>query len=78
MSTATGTLRKHLSTCHYDMWISECKRHKIPIKLPAGLENAGGEDSEAQAPSHPSYSPELFMNALVNFIVTTDQVFFSL
>jgi hypothetical protein len=76
MSTSTGILHKHLVSCHYDNWVSECKRRNISIKSAAGLKTAGDEDFKAQTPPHPSYSPELFMNALVNFIAATDQVFF--
>jgi len=76
MSTATGTLRKHLINCHHDEWVSECKRRNITIKSAAGLGIAGDKNSKAQTPSRPSYSPELFMDALVNFMAATDQVLF--
>jgi len=78
MSTATGSLRNHLINCHYDEWISECKRCNIPINSTAGVKaGAGDKDSKAQTSSCPSYSPELFISALVDFIAATDQVFFS-
>jgi hypothetical protein len=38
---------------------------------------AGDKDSKAQTSSYPSYSPELFISALVDFTAATDQVFFS-
>ena len=55
------------------------KRLNITITAEAGVEAVAfhqGETSSSQAPPHPLYSPELFMNALVDFIVTTDQVLF--
>jgi hypothetical protein len=76
MSIATGTLHKHLLSYHSDEWVSECKRLNISIKPVAGFKMAGDKSSKAQTPSCPSYSPELFMDALVNFIAATDQVLF--
>ena len=78
LTTATETLRKHLIKCHMTEWVSECKRLNITIKADAGLEAIAlhkGENPRTQA-SHPSYSPELFLNALIGFIVATDQVLF--
>ena len=77
LTTGTGTLRKHLIKCHRDKWVSECKRLNIIIKAEAGLEALAlheGENPKTEA-SCPSYSPESFMNALIDFIVATDQVF---
>jgi hypothetical protein len=78
LSTGTGTLRNHLIKCHRDKWVSECKRLNITIKAEAGLEALAlheGENPKTEA-SRPSYSSELFINALTDFIVATDQVFF--
>jgi len=78
LTTATGTLCKHLIKCHMTEWVSECKRLNITIKADAGLEAIAlheGENPRTQA-SRPSYSPELFLNALIGFIVATDQVLF--
>jgi hypothetical protein len=74
LTIATGTLCKHLIKCHMIEWVSECKRLNITIKADASLEAIAlhkGENPRTQALC-PSYLPELFLNALIGFIVATD------
>jgi hypothetical protein len=74
LTTTSGTLRRHLYSFHEKEWVAECKQHNITIKLPRGLSLT--EETSQEHPSRPLYSKERFMDALVNFIVVTDQVFY--
>ena len=77
-NTATGTLRHHLFENHVESWVSACE--KLDIEITA---------QEAQSAIHayhnlpkktsledsrPEFSPETFIDALVEFIVADDQV----
>ena len=56
---------------------SECKRLSITIKAEAGLGALAlhkNENPKTEA-LRPPFSSESFMNALIDFIVATDQVF---
>jgi hypothetical protein len=72
-------LRSHLaSTIHIKEWISELTKRNITVKAKAGLKAIAdyqGKPLDIQAPPRPSYSSELFVDTLVDFIVATDQVF---
>jgi hypothetical protein len=69
-------LRLHLANIHKDEWISELKKRNITVTAKAGLKAlAHHEGKTLETPSRPSYSPELFVDTLVDFIVATDQVF---
>jgi hypothetical protein len=60
-------------------WISECQKCNITVKAEAGLEAIAlfqGEDPKPQGPPLAQYSPEHFINALTDFIIATDQVFY--
>jgi hypothetical protein len=81
-STSTTGLRKHLLTKdHIDMWIAECKKLGIRITAKEAVEvitaHQGGT-SDHQAPPRPQFTPERFIDALAEFIVATDQVFYIL
>jgi len=59
-------------------WTNELTKRNITVKAKAGLKalaNYQGKPLDSQAPSRPSYSPELFVDTMVDFIVATDQVF---
>jgi hypothetical protein len=78
-NTATGPLQRHLIKCHYDQWTSGCKERNLSIRSVAGQEAIAlheGETSKPQTSSRPLYSPELFLDALVDFIVANDLVLF--
>jgi hypothetical protein len=77
MTTSTGTLWNHLINHHTQEWASECKRKNLTVKSEAGLEalaNYEGKNPQSKA-VYPEYTPELFIDALTDFIVATDQVF---
>jgi len=82
-STATGTLRQHLYKFHLDKWVAECD--KLNIKITAkdaqsvvdSYRQRKGQVSKqenADLGPHKKYSPEAFVDALVEFIVVDDQV----
>jgi len=78
ITTATGTLRTHLINFHLDEWVSECKKENITIKAEAALEAIAAQQGitlNSNNPPRPQFSSEAFTNALVDFIVATDQVF---
>ena len=80
-TTASGTLQRHLFTSHTKEWIEECERQDLTIKSEAGLKAVAayhGVKSKPQTLSRPQFTPECFVDAIADFIVTTDQVFFSL
>jgi hypothetical protein len=61
-----------------DEWISELTKRKLTVKAKAGLKAIAihqGKTFDSQAPPRPTYSPELFVDTLVDFVVATDQVF---
>ena len=60
-------------------WMNELTKRNIPVKAKAGLKALAGHQGKTfdpQAPPRPSYSPELFVDTIVDFIVVNDQVFF--
>jgi hypothetical protein len=76
-TTGTGTLRSHLINFHLDEWVSECKKENITIKAEAALEAIAAQQGITRNSNNspcPQFSPEAFTNALVDFIVATDQV----
>ena len=71
-------MRLHLANNHIDEWISELKKKNLTVTAKAGLKALAshqGETLDPQIPPRPSYSSELFVDTLVDFIVATDQVF---
>lgn len=76
-TTSVGTLRKHLFTEHPKEWSTECKAHGIPITAKSALAAIAafyGVVPESQDQPRPQFSPERFVDALVEFIVANDLV----
>jgi len=80
--TGTGTLRKHLYTCHLELWLAACELKKIPITSKEALAFMGDQNSstrsqtnsEAEPVPRVDFSQKAFVDALVDFIVADDQV----
>lgn len=81
--TSTGVLRKHLYERHADAWIAGCKRLNIPITAkeaqPAIEEYQRRQGQQPQSDANSTnnrraFSHEAFVDALVEFIVSDDQV----
>ena len=75
LKALTVTLRRHLFNFHDKEWGSECTQLGIQRKPLGGLALTE-ENSQAQTSSCLVYSQERFIDALVNFIAVTDQVYF--
>ena len=76
-STATGTLRAHLYKTHLKDWVDECKEQGISIKAKDALEAIAasqGVRPNSEAPPRPKFTQSKFLDALAEFIVSTDQV----
>ena len=60
-------------------WVAECKKLNLTIKAKDALEAIAafqGTQAEPQDPQRQQFTPEHFVNALAEFIVATDQVYF--
>ena len=78
-TTATGPLRSHLLKHHAEEWVKECQRLKIVLRGKEGeeaLARVTGHPVEHQAVARTPFTQDNFLDALVQFIVATDQVFF--
>jgi hypothetical protein len=78
-TTASGTLRTHLFKSHQDEWVSECQRLNIEPRGKEGeeaLANFMGLPVQRQAEARTPFSQVAFLDALVQLIVGTNQVFF--
>jgi hypothetical protein len=78
-STSISILRKHLYIHHLMEWVAECKKLNLTIKAKDALEAIAafqGTQAEPQDPQRQQFTPEHFVNALAEFIVATDQVYF--
>jgi hypothetical protein len=84
-STSTTVLRKHLCDCHADTWISSCTELNINITAKAAQSTVNAYRRKHEGFSQPTeengaehirqtYSKEAFLDALVDFIVSDDQV----
>lgn len=73
--TSTGPIRSHLNLHHHDSWVKTCHELGIKIKLPGiqGTINEDGIIDDGGCPRRP-FSPENFVDALVEFIVGDDMV----
>jgi len=82
MTTATGSLRSHLSKNHLQEWVTECQRLKIDLRGKEGEEAfakfTGLPIQHQTEACIPPFSQGSFLDALVQFIVGTNQVFFFL
>ena len=78
LKTSTGTLCKHLFTNHIKDWISECARLEIPITAQKAVDaiNAYQGTRPTSKTPRPQFTSGNFIDALVEFIVATDQVHF--
>jgi hypothetical protein len=59
-------------------WVSECEKRGLTVKSEAGLEAVAahhGVKSKPQVTPRPQFSSQLFVDAIANFIISTDQVF---
>jgi hypothetical protein len=77
-STATGPLRSHLRKHHAEEWVKECQKLGIKLRGKEGEEAVAmvtGQPLERQAEARTPYTQDNFLDALVQFIVATDQVF---
>jgi hypothetical protein len=75
-TTSVGTLRKHLYTEHPKDWSDECKARGIRITAKSALAALAaffGVEPEPQE-ARPQFSPERFVDSLVEFIVANDLV----
>ena len=79
-STGMDGLQSHLtSDLHINQWINQLTKKNITVKAKGGLKaiaNYQGKPFDSQAPSCLFYSPEIFVDTLVDFIVATNQIFF--
>jgi hypothetical protein len=86
MSTGTSVKRQHLVDCHINTWISNCDRLKIPITAKAAQDAVRDyRTRQGQAYSQPlstnpiaraPFSQDAFVDAIMNFIIADDQVWF--
>ena len=81
-STSMGTLQTHLAAVHLHEWVAACNKEKIKISAKSVQEfvmeyqNNNGEEgpSKMGERKRKPYSRKGFVNAIVEFIVTDDQV----
>jgi hypothetical protein len=78
-NTATGTLRKHLLTCHLDKWLDECKaRNIVPTANAAKVVLQNRLQEVTEGDPHPiprkPYSREVLLDAITEWIVADDIV----
>lgn len=83
LKTGTDVLRRHLYEEHSDSWIEGCDRLRIPITAKSAqravteYRNRKGQCTSHQSPDSKvirPFSQEAFVDAIVDFIVTDDQV----
>lgn len=83
--TSTTVLHKHLCDCHVNTWISSCTELNINITAKAVQSTVNAYRRKYEGFSQPTegngaehicqtYSQEAFLDALVDFIVSDDQV----
>jgi hypothetical protein len=78
-STASGPLRAHLLTRHAQEWVEACQEKNIALRGKEGeeaLAKVSGVPVNRQAEARVPFTQDNFLDALVQFIVGTDQVFF--
>ncbi|KAJ7860276.1 hypothetical protein B0H14DRAFT_2576767 [Mycena olivaceomarginata] len=81
-STSTGVLRKHLYEHHIDVWVEGCDQLKIPIKAKEAAKfvdayrvrkhQKTGNTSNSEPGKRKSFSQEVFVDTIVEFIVGDD------
>ena len=68
-------------TTHLEEWVAECQRLNLGIRGKAAQGSIAalhGVRPQSQDQSRPQFSPQQFVNALVEFIVANDLVCFYL
>ena len=83
LKTGTGVLRRHLFEHHIDSWIEGCDKLRIPITAKEAQRavtdyrrrkgQANTNSTENAKPGRP-FSQEAFVDAIVEFVVSDDQV----
>jgi hypothetical protein len=77
--TGTNNLRNHLtSNLHIDQWVNELTKRNLTVKAEAGLKAIAdyqGKPLDSQTSPRLSYTPELFVDTVVDLIISTDLVF---
>ena len=79
-STASGPLHTHLLNCHAQEWVEACQEQNIGLRGKEGeeaLARVSGVSVNCQAEVQAPFTQDNFLDALVQFIVGTDQVFFA-
>ena len=80
-STASGPLHAHLLNRHAQEWVEACQEQKnIALRgkeREEALAKVSGVTVNCQAEAWPPFTQDNFLDALVQFIVGTDQVFYS-
>ena len=79
-STASGPLHAHLLNHHAQEWVEACQEQNIALRGKEGeeaLAKVSGVPVNCQAEVQAPFTQDNFLDALVQFIVGTDQVFFS-
>ena len=77
-STASGPLHAHLLNRHAQEWVEACQEHNIALRGKEGeeaLAKVSGVPVNHQAEAWAPFTQDNFLDALVQFIVGTDQVF---
>lgn len=82
VNTTTGVLRRHLQSVHLGDWVEECDRKGIQISGAKAQgaaadyrQRTGKRGSSVTIPGQrPCFTKEGFLNALIEFIVSDDQV----
>ena len=77
-STASGPLHAHLLNRHAQEWVEACQEQNIALRGKEGeeaLAKVSGVPVNHQAEAWAPFTQDNFLDALVQFIVGTDQVF---
>jgi hypothetical protein len=80
MTVTFGQNVTHLLKHHMEEWVKECQKLKIELRGKEGKEAIArftGVPVERQAEARTPFTQDNFLDSLVQFIVATDQVFFS-
>ena len=73
--TATGPLRSHLSLHHHDNWVKMCG--ELGIKIKSLVSQSGANENsiiDDKGYPHWPFSPENFVDTLIEFIIDDDIV----
>ena len=78
-STSNTTLRAHLANIHLALYLETCSVNKWTPQLPKKFQSeskggGGGGGGDGGDRPRPAFTPNVFLQHLVNFIVADDQV----